>query len=120
MLPRWFRVVVAVEVAGVVLAGVLVAHLVTTGVRAAGSVVTWARPHLSAPSPPAVTTLAPAPAATPHPRAGVLPRGLGALLDRGTGAEYVGEWALVQLFEAVLRQQALGLLEAPPERPRGP
>ena len=117
MLPRWFRVVVAVEIAGAVLAGVLVVHLLTGGVRAAGSVVAWARPHLAAPSPPSVTTLPPTPAATLHPRSGVLPAGLGALLDRGTGGEYVGEWALVQLFESVLREQASGLLEAPRATP---
>ena len=120
MLPRWFRVVVALEIVGVVIVAVLIVHVVAGGVSAAGSVVTWARPHLLSPSPPPVSTLPAAPTAMPHPPPSVMPPGLLALLNRGTGGEYVGEWDLVRLFEAVLGSQAAGLLHSVPGSPRAP
>src|SRR5258708_1365472 len=110
MLPRWFRVIVAAEIAGVVVAAVLLIHLLSSGVHAAGSVVSWARPHPAAASPPAVATPPPTPAASRRAPLPIVPAGLGALLNRGTHGEYTGEWALVQLFEAVLRDQAVALL----------
>ena len=117
MLPRWFRLVVAAEIAGTLVAVVLLVHLLTSGVQAAGGVVSWAR-HATAPTPAPVSPTLAAPA-TPAPRArgGVLPPGLGSLLNRGTGGEYVGEWALVQLFETVLREQAVTLLGVPASAP---
>lgn len=114
MLPRWFRCVVAAEVAAAVVTAVLLVHLLAGGARSAGSVIAWARPGPApALAPPAAATLPPTPRAAPR-AAGVLPPGLGLLLDRGTGGEYAGEWALVQLFESVLREQAAGLLPTGP------
>ena len=119
MLPRWFRLVVAAEIAAAVVAAVLLIRLVTGGVQAAGGVVSWARNQAASTPAPVASTLPPVATAPPRP-AEVLPPGLGSLLNRGTGGEYVGEWALVQLFETVLREQAttlLGTSASAPPRP---
>ncbi|HEY6379007.1 MAG TPA: hypothetical protein VI316_07485 [Candidatus Dormibacteraeota bacterium] len=109
MLPRWFRIVIGAEVAGLVLLVVLLVHLAGSGVQAVGQVVEWARPHLAQSSPAPAVPVAPAvPRAAPPPAAGV--GGLAQLggpllhqLDKDTEATANGEMRLLAQMEAVLR-----------------
>jgi len=107
MLPRWFRVVIAGEVAGAVILVVLLVHLASGGARAVGQVVEWARPH-SAPTSPAP----PAPAIPRATASPLTPQGLASLggpllhqLDKDTEATANGEMHLIARVEEALRQR---------------
>jgi hypothetical protein len=117
MLPRWFRIVVGAEMAGLVLLVVLLVHLAGSGVRAVGQVAEWARPQVAQSSPAPVAPVAPAvPRATPPPAPGAA--GLAQLggpllhqLDKDTEATANGEMRLLAQMEAVLRarvEEAIG------------
>jgi hypothetical protein len=117
MLPRWFRIVIGAEVAGLVLLVVLLVHLAGSGVRAVGQVVEWARPQVAQTSPAPAAPVAPAvPRATPPPAPGAasLAQLGGPLLhqlDKDTEATANGEMRLLAQMEAVLRarvEEAIG------------
>ena len=118
MLPRWFRAVLAAEIAGLVAVAVLGIHVAGQGLRSAGSALTWLRPERP-------------PAATPRPRAAIIPlTGAGTApsrlavtygaalltpsllrrLNQDTGATAVGEYALLLDLEALARDEVTHLL----------
>jgi hypothetical protein len=121
MLPRWFRVVLAVEIVGLIAFVVLAVHLIGQGVHAASDALTWVRPtHHAAGAPPSP---APLPDVTTQPNA--VPRnhsmlaGVGTLtpqflkgLNRQTGAFAATEYGLLLDLEALARDEVTRLLDA--------
>ena len=107
MLPRWFRVVVAAEVAGVVLLIVLLVHLSSGSARAVGQVVDWARPHIAQSSPPPFGPAIPrpSPSALTPPDIASLGGPLLHQLDKDTEATATGEMHLIARMEEVLRRR---------------
>jgi hypothetical protein len=108
MLPRWIQVVIAAEVAGLVVLVVLLVHLASGGVQAVGQVVDWARPHIaqSSPAPPAPTV--PRAAPSPAGQLGNLSQLGGPLLhqlDKDTEATANGEMQLLARMEDLLRRR---------------
>jgi hypothetical protein len=119
MLPRWFRVVVALEIVGVIVFVVLGVRLVTQGVHAAGDALTWLRPsqHPSPSAPPTPDAGGGVPAASPRPASppgvagvGTLTPQLFAQLNRQTAAFAAREYALLRDLERLARDEILRLL----------
>jgi len=117
MLPRWFRVVLATEIAGLATFVVVGVHVVGQGVHSAGNALTWLRPvqphsrsapHTAA-SPPLLTARA-----TMPPRAlfdaALLSPSLLVRLNRDTGATAIGEYTLLLNLEALARDEITRLL----------
>ena len=118
MLPRWFRVVLAGEIAGLAVFVVLGIHVLGQGVHTAGDALTWLRPapH-SAPRAQARSSALPslvnaAPTAPQHALYGaaLLNPSLMVRLNRDTGATAVGEYALLLNLEALAREEVTRLL----------
>lgn len=121
MLPRWFRVVVAAEIAGLVAFVVLGVHVIAQGVHSAGNALGIVRPalqpaHATPPPIDGIPSLATS-AGAPPPRA-VLSYGAAMLspsllvrLNRDTGATAFGEYALLLNLEAVARDEVTHLLD---------
>jgi hypothetical protein len=118
MLPRWFRVVLAAEIAGLATFVVVGVHVLGQGVHSAGTALTWLRPapHArsaphSLPLPPLLTTTT---SADIPPRAlygaALLTPSLLVRLNRDTGAAAIGEYTLLLNLEALARDEVTKLL----------
>lgn len=118
MLPRWFRVVLAGEVAGLAIFVVVGVHVLNQGVHTAGDALKWlrpTRPSISGAPPrdhayPSLLTTAPT--APPHALYGaaLLSPSLMVRLNRDTGATAIGEYALLLNLEALAREEVTHLL----------
>ncbi len=118
MLPRWFRVVLAAEIAGLATFAVVGLHVVSQGVHTAGDALHWLQPG----RPPAASSSSPGggypsllratPAASPHflYGAALLNPSLLVRLNRDTGATAVGEYTLLLNLEALARDEVGHLL----------
>jgi hypothetical protein len=120
MLPRWFRILLATQLAGAVAFVALGLHLFGQGVHSAGAALSWLRP-----APPAVhatplaSTTLPSLTGTALPvrslygaGAALLSPSLMVRLNRDTGATAVGEYALLLNLEALARDEITRLLGA--------
>jgi hypothetical protein len=128
MPPRWFRVLVVVEIAAAIALVVVGVRLVGHGVQAASDALTWLHPARHAPPLQSPLPDASGPTAQPSPRA---PRpaiaGIEALtpqffarLNRQTGAFAQVEYALILDLEALARDEVTQLLDGvrvPPAAP---
>ena len=118
MLPRWFRVVLAGEIAGLVAFVVVGLHVVGQGVHSAGEALQWLRPARPSPSaaPPrnlALPSLLASADASPQRAlygAALLNPSLLVRLNRDTGATAIGEYALLLNLEALARDEVTRLL----------
>ena len=119
MLPRWFRVVLAGEIAGLATFVVVGVHVVGQGVHSGSSALAWlhsSRPSIHAlPSPPNVpvpSLLTAKPTVPQHALYGValLNPSLLVRLNRDTGATAIGEYALLLNLEALARDEVARLL----------
>jgi hypothetical protein len=118
MLPRWFRVVLTLEIVGIAAFVVLAVHLIGQGMHAAGDALTWLHPghHATTVSPPPQPTSGalPQPGARRSPShiAGVevLTPQLFARLNRQTGAFAATEYALLLDLETLARDEMMRLL----------
>jgi hypothetical protein len=122
VLPRWFRVLLVVDVALVAAVAVLGARLALDGARAAAPVIRWERPpRLPAPAPGATAVPAP-PATAPagaHPGQTRLDASLLRDLDADTAATAAAQQGLLGRLEEVIRQQIVTLLERSEQAGRG-
>jgi hypothetical protein len=115
-MPRWFRVAVAVEIAGAIACAVVGARVLTAGAHAAGAALTWMRPAQHASPPPRESrSVMPLPTAhvSSHPvvgGVGVLTPELLSRLNRQTGAFAMTEYSLLVDLEALARDEATRLL----------
>jgi len=118
MLPRWFRVVLAGEIAGLAAFIVLGVHVIGQGMHTAGDALTWlhpARPSFAA-GPARGRTLpsllTAEPTAPQHALYGaaLLNPSLMVRLNRDTGATAIGEYALLLNLEALAREEVTKLL----------
>jgi hypothetical protein len=118
MLPRWFRVVLATEIAGLATFVFVGLHVLGQGVHSARDALTWLQPAQSArPSPPATPILSLTSTAAPVPLraaygAAMLSPSLLVRLNRDTGATALGEYALLLQLEAVARGEITHLLDS--------
>ena len=120
MLPRWFRVVLAGEIAGIAAFAVLGVHAIGQGVHTASDALTWLRPaarpsHAASPPLPGrvyPSLLTAAPTAPQHALYGaaLLNPSLMVRLNRDTGATALGEYALLLNLEALAREEVTRLL----------
>jgi hypothetical protein len=118
MLPRWFRVVVACEVAGLAAFAVVGLHVAGQGVNAASNALRWLHPAhptaaaTPAPNVPIPSLLTAKPAMPQHALYGaaLLTPSLLIRLNRDTGATAIGEYALLLNLEALAREQVTRLL----------
>lgn len=118
MLPRWFRVLVAGEIAGLATFVVVGLHVAGHGINAAGDALKWlhpARPPAAAapaPSMPVPSLLTAKPTVPQHALYGaaLLTPSLLIRLNRDTGATAIGEYALLLNLEALAREQVTRLL----------
>jgi hypothetical protein len=114
MLPRWFRIVLVVDLALVAAVAVLGARLALDGAHAAGRMITWDRTG-PAPAPPATTETTPpaASASTPGP----LPAGprldasLLHRLDADAASTTTAQRGLLGRIEVMIRTRIVGILE---------
>lgn len=109
MLPRWFRAVIVLEVAGAAVLGVLLVRLATSGVEAVGQVVDWARPQVEQGGAGMVAPVVPG---TPAPVTGAQLGQLGMLggpffsrLDHDTATTATGELHLITELEDLIRER---------------
>jgi hypothetical protein len=116
MLPRWFRVLLAAEIAGLATFVVVGVHVVGQGVHTARDALTWFRP--ARPAPPAqrdapllpLTSRAlPIPARAMY-GAALLSPSLLVRLNRDTGATALGEYTLLLNLETLARDEVTRLL----------
>jgi hypothetical protein len=128
MLPRWFRVAVAVEALAVIALVVIGARLVSRGVQAGADALTWVRPaHHAPPLPsplPDLGGVLAQPSSRPAPPmiAGIelLTPQLFTRLNRQTGAFAQTEYSLLLDLEALARDEVTRLLmgvHVPPAAP---
>lgn len=118
MVPRWFRVVLVGEIAGLAAFVVLGVHVATHGAQATGAALQWLRPRRPAVSHtlPRSATVPSLLAATGSPGqhalygAALLNPSLMVRLNRDTGATAVGEYALLLNLEALAREELTRLL----------
>jgi hypothetical protein len=119
-MSRWFRIAVAVEIAGVVACVVVGTRLLTQGAHVAGDALTWMRPshHApalpSSPADPGGVAPLPLPHATSNPMiagAAMLTPELLARLNRQTRAFAMAEYQLLLDLEELTRNQAERLLD---------
>ena len=116
MLPRWFRLVLLVDLALVVAVVVLGARLALAGAHDASRVITWARPDVTmAPSPGAQGAAAP-PVVPPSAAAtapGRPPLGPALLdrLDSDTARSANAQRGLLGLIEEALRVRIVDILQ---------
>jgi hypothetical protein len=127
MLPRWFRAVLVAELLAVVAFVVLGVHLVSQGLHAASTALSWVRPapHSAATAPhphsgSSDAATAPGNAVPPQPlvsrapwvlNAAVLSPRLMQRLNRDTGATAIGEYTLVLQLELLARDEVTRLLD---------
>jgi len=116
MLPRWFRVVLVLDLALVLAVVVLGARLALDGAHTAGRVITWARPDIAtAPSPAAAGATAPplAPQPPAAPVQGRPPLGPALLhrLDSDTARSANAQRGLLGLLEEAIRVRVVDILE---------
>ena len=126
MLPRWFRLLLVLDIALVVAVAVLGVRLALDGAHSAGRVITWARPDAgAAPSPrTGGSTTAPLAAAPPVPAgpATAGPRLGPALLDRldsDTARSANAQRGLLGLIEEALRVRIVDILRRVEHRDHG-
>ena len=120
MLPRWFRVVLTGEIAGLAIFVVIGIHVFGQGVHTAGGALTWLRPaphttsRAQARSSALPSLVNAAPTAPQHALYGaaLLNPSLMVRLNRDTGATAVGEYALLLNLEALAREEVSRLLGA--------
>ena len=119
MLPRWFRVVLAGEIAGLAIFVVVGVHVLGQGVHTAGDALSWLRPA----RPPSISGTPPrghvypslltaTPTAPQHALYGaaLLNPSLLVRLNRDTGATAIGEYALLLNLEALAREEVTHML----------
>jgi hypothetical protein len=113
MLPRWFRILLVVDLALLVTVGVLGARIALDGTHAAGRVITWAHPGPAAPPRPQVEVAPPLTVAPPAPAApGRPPLGPALLhrLDSDTAASANAQRGLLGLLEEAIRTRIVDIL----------
>jgi hypothetical protein len=114
MLPRWFRILLVVDLALLAAVGVLGARLALDGSHAAGRVITWARHAPGAAPRPQVEPAPPLTAAPPAPPAapGRPPLGPALLhrLDSDTAASANAQRGLLGLLEEAIRTRIVDIL----------
>jgi hypothetical protein len=119
-MPRWFRIAVAVEVAGVAACAVVGVRLLTQGVHAAGDALTWMRPaHHAPPLPSSPSDLGGVVALpTAHAPANPMIAGVATLtpelltrLNRQTGAFAMTEYRLLLDLDTLARDEVTRLLD---------
>jgi len=113
MLPRWFRLLVAVELAGIITLVVLGVHLARSGVQVAGDIISWARPAVTTPAP----SVSAVPVAPPHaalsPATGAAPSITSTLLhrlDSDTATAYTEQSSIIGELERLLRTRIEAIL----------
>jgi len=115
MLPRWFRILLVVDLALLAAVGALGARLALDGSHAAGRVITWARPGPAAPPRPQGEPAPPLTAAPPGPPAapGRPPLGPALLhrLDSDTARSANAQRGLLGLLEEAIRVRVVDILE---------
>ena len=123
MLPRWFRVLLATEIAGLATFVFVGLHVLGQGMHSAGTALTWLRPAPHARTAPGAGALPPLLTAAPSlpPRAiygaALLNPSLLVRLNRDTGATAIGEYTLLLNLEGLARDEIgklLGTLHVPP------
>ena len=118
MLPRWFRVVLAGEIAGLATFVVIGVHVVGQAVHSGSNALAWlhsSRSSMHAVPPPNVpvpSLLTAKPTVPQHALYGValLNPSLLVRLNRDTGATAIGEYALLLNLEALARDEVGRLL----------
>ena len=124
MLPRWFRIVLAVDTVLVVGVAVLGTRLVLDGARAAAPLIRWERPPgprgpafgpVAAPSPPPPT----APPPGRRPAETRLDASLLRRLDSDAASTATAQQGLLGMLEEMIRRQIVSILERTQHADRG-
>jgi hypothetical protein len=112
MVPRWFRLLIALQLAGAVTLSVVGVRMLSGGVhQTAAAVMHWA--HSSPPPPPSWPALPPPASAPPRPGRAIgagFPPDLLRRLNRDTATTATGEYALLLRLESVIGDQIVQLL----------
>ena len=123
MLPRWFRLVLLVDLALVVAVVVLGARLALAGAHDASRVITWARPDVTAAPSPGAQGAAPpvVPPSTASAAPGRSPLGPALLdrLDSDTARSANAQRGVLGLIEEALRVRIVDILRRVERRDRG-
>jgi hypothetical protein len=116
MLPRWFRVLLAVDLALVAAVVVLGTRLALDGAHSAGRVITWAHPGTPAPSPTVdapvpLSAASPVPAPAPGPGGPRLGPALLHRLDSDAASSAASQRNLLARLEEAIRVRIVEILE---------
>ncbi|TMC51087.1 MAG: hypothetical protein E6J14_01195 [Chloroflexi bacterium] len=113
MLPRWFRALLAAQIAGLGVLVVMAVHLTADGAHTVGDVAGWARglhPPAARPSVSVPVPTAPPRVALPLGQAVRITPFLFRRLNQDTAATAVGEYALLRQMEVAVADQIAQIL----------
>lgn len=123
MLPRWFRIVLALDAVLVVGVAVLGARLALDGARAVAPLIRWERPPgPSGPAPGPVAAPSPPPAAAAPGSPPVQTRLDASLLhhlDTDAASTATAQRGLLDALEEMIRRQVIAILEHGAQTARG-
>jgi hypothetical protein len=123
MLPRWFRIVLALDAVLVIGVAVLGARLVLDGARAVAPLIRWEHPQgPSGPAPGPVAAPSPSPAAAApggRPAETRLDASLLHHLDTDAASTATAQQGLLGTLEEMIRRQVVAILEHGEQTARG-